>query len=102
MQPTVFDVTVRVYGGGLGNSTFYKEALVLFANADGGVLLLNVPVCNGQLLLITNMATKKDHKCRVMHTHHRGSGRNEVGFEFFSPTLDFWQTPNVSAAKFRL
>jgi hypothetical protein len=56
IQPTVFDVPVRVYGTGPGNATFYKDALVLFANAGGGVLLLNVPVCDGQPLLITNMA----------------------------------------------
>jgi hypothetical protein len=89
MQPTVFDVPVRVYGSGMDNSPFYKEALVLFANADGGVLLLNVPVCDGQLLLITNMAKMQDHTCSVMHTYDRGSGKIEVGFEFSSPTPDF-------------
>ena len=98
-QPTVFDVPVRVYGSGLSKNPFYEEALVLFANADGGLLLLNVSVCHGQLLLITNMATIKDHTCRVMHTYDRGSGQIEVGFEFSSPTLDFWQLSKVSAAK---
>lgn len=101
MQPTVFDVHVRVYGSGPDDRPFYKEALVLFANADEGVLLLNVPVSDGQLLLITNMATMKDHTCRVTHACDRGSGKVEVGFEFSSPTLDFWQTPEVSAAKSR-
>jgi hypothetical protein len=97
MQPMVFDVPVRVYGCGLSKTPFYKEALVLFANTDGGLLLLNVPICDGQLLLITNMATMRDHTCRVMYTYDRGSGKIEVGFEFSSPDPDFWQIPNVSA-----
>lgn len=97
--PTVFDVPVRVYGRGLGESPFYKEALVLFANSNGGLLLLNLPVCDGQQLLITNMATMRDHTCEVMHAHDRGSGQIEVGFEFSSPALDFWQIPETSAAK---
>jgi hypothetical protein len=95
MQPTVFDVPVRVYGNGMDNGPFYKEALVLFANADGGVLLLNVPVCDGQLLLITNMATMLDHTCSVMRTYDRGGGKIEVAFEFSSPSPDFWQIPEV-------
>jgi len=88
-QPAVFDVPVRVYGNGLAHSPFYKEALVLFANADGGVLLLNQPIPDGQLLLITNMATMKDRTCSVIHTYDRGSGKIEVGFEFSSPTFEF-------------
>lgn len=99
MQPTVFDVPVRVYGSGLGNNPFYKEALVLFANEDGGLLLLNVPVCDGQRLLITNMATMKDQTCTVFHTYDRGSGKIEVCFEFSWPTPNFWQILKVSAAK---
>ena len=87
--PTAFDVPVRVYGNSSDNTPFYKEALVLFANTDGGVLLLNMPVCNGQLLLITNMATEKDHTYRVKHSNDRGSGKIEVAFEFSAPTLDF-------------
>jgi hypothetical protein len=88
-QPTAFDVPVRVYGNGSDDSPFYKEALVLFANMDGGVLLLNMPVCDGQLLLITNMATEKDHTCRVRHSYDRGAGKIEVAFEFSAPTMDF-------------
>ena len=97
MHPVIFDVPVRVYGRGLSKSSFYKEALVLFANEDGGLLLLNVPVCDGQPLLITNMATMKDYTCRVVHAHDRGNGKIEVGFEFSSPAPDFWQIPKASA-----
>ena len=100
MHPTVFDVPVRVYGNGLAHNPFYKEALVLFANAEGGVLLLTQPVSDGQLLLITNMATMKDSRCSVIHTYDRGSGKIEVSFEFSSPTTpDFWQIAKLSAAK---
>jgi hypothetical protein len=88
-QPTAFDVHVRVYGNGSDNGPFYKEALVLFANTGGGVLLLNMPVCDGQLLLITNMATEKDHTCRVKHSNDRGAGKIEVAFEFSAPTPNF-------------
>src|SRR5271169_6530141 len=95
-QPTVFDVPVRIYGTDPDNGPFYEEALVLFANGDGGLLLLNVPVCDGQALLITNMATMQDHACHVMHAHDRGNGQIEVGFEFSPPAPDFWQIPEVS------
>ena len=73
------------------------------ANGDceprDGQLLSNVPVCDGQPLLITNMATMQDHTCHVIDTHGRGSGQIEVGFEFSPPTLDFWQISEVSAAE---
>jgi hypothetical protein len=95
-QPTVFDVPVRVYGRGGGDGWFHKEALVLFANPYGGLLLLNAPVCNGQVLLLTNTATTREQSCRVVYMHDRGSRIIEVGFEFSYPALDFWQVPKVS------
>lgn len=95
-QPAVFDVPVRVYGRGPGSGSFNKEALVLFANPYGGVLLLHAPVCDGQVLLLTNTATTRDQACRVIHLHDRGSGIIEVGFEFSYPALDFWQVAKVS------
>jgi hypothetical protein len=94
----LFDGPVYVYGRGLGNRSFYEKALVLFASAEGGLLLLNMPVCDGQVLLLTNRATMKDRACRVVHVHDRGSGRIEVGFEFSCPSLDFWRlTDSVSS-----
>lgn len=87
-QVAVFDVPVRVYGHGKGDVPFYKDALVLFANGQGGVLLLSAPVCDGQKLLLTNLTTMKDQICRVMHVQDRGHGRIEVGFEFSFPSLD--------------
>ncbi len=98
-QPTAFDVAVRVYGNSPGSSPFYKDALLLFGSDDGGLLLLNVPVCDGQMLLITNMATMEDQACRVTHTNERGNGKIEVGFEFPSPTVDFWKITGGSAVK---
>jgi hypothetical protein len=75
IHPVIFDVPVRVYGRGLSKPSFYKEALVLFANAHGGLLLLNEPVCDGQILLLTNTFAMKEHACRVMHAHDRAVER---------------------------
>lgn len=94
IHPVIFDVSVRVYGRGLSKPSFYKEALVLFANAHGGLLLLNEPVCDRQILLLTNALTMKEQACRVIHIHDWGSGKIEVGFEFSYLALDFWQIFN--------
>jgi hypothetical protein len=91
IHPVIFDVPVRVYGRVLTKPSFYKEALVLFANAHGGLLRLNEPVCDGQTLLLNNALTMKDQACRVTYVHDRGGGKIEIGFEFSNLAHDFWQ-----------
>src|SRR5258708_15204539 len=54
------DISVYVYGHGPGTEPFHEEAHTLKVNADGALLLLNVPVHQGPKLLLSNWKTALD------------------------------------------
>src|ERR1700694_3299270 len=61
-----FDIPVYVYGHGPEKEPFHEEAHTLKVNANGALLLLSVPVCKGQMLLLTNQLTQQEQECRVV------------------------------------
>ena len=85
------DVSVYVYGHGPGKEPFHEEAHTLNVNANGALLLLSVPVREGQTLLLTNQLTQREMDCRVVFlgTHH--SRTVETGVAFPETNPDFWQ-----------
>jgi hypothetical protein len=85
------DVAVYVYGHGPGKEPFHEEAHTLNVNANGGLLLLSVPVQKGQKLMLTNQRTQQDQDCRVVFLGTRHSRTVETGVEFPRTNLDFWQ-----------
>lgn len=90
---SALDVAVYVYGYGLGEIPFHEKAHTLSVSANGGRLLLGVPVCKGQKLLLTNEATLIDQECRIVNIRPRGALMIEVGVAFPSPQPAFWQIP---------
>jgi hypothetical protein len=88
------DVPVYVYGHapGPGSEPFHEEAHTLNVNAGGALLLLSVPVQEGQVLLLTNQLTQREQDCRVVHLGPQHSRTVEAGVAFPTTNLDFWQT----------
>jgi hypothetical protein len=84
------DVSVYVYGHGPGKEPFHEEAHTLHVNENGALLLLSVPVKNGQTLLLTNRLTEKDQDCRVVYLGTRRTRTVEAGVAFPLTNPDFW------------
>ena len=89
------DVPLTIYGRAPSGSPFYQVADAVNGSADGGLIVLRVPVCEGQDLLLINNWTSKEQICRVVHIRGRDAETNEVGVAFPSPNPEFWQVPDV-------
>jgi hypothetical protein len=88
------DVPVYVYGHGPGKEPFHEEAHTLHVNANGALLLLSVPVRNGQKLYLTNTLTQKEQDCQVVFLGTKRSRTIEAGVAFSLSNPDFWRIPN--------
>jgi hypothetical protein len=87
------DIPVYVYGHGPDQEPFHEEAHTLHVNANGGLLLLSLPVKKGQKLLLTSTLTEKEQDCRVVFLGTERSRTVEVGIAFPLANPQFWQLP---------
>jgi hypothetical protein len=85
------DIPVYVYGHGPGKNTFHEAAHTLNVNDNGALLLLSVPVREGQTLLITNRLTQRELDCRVVRLGGQHSRTVETAVAFPHTISDFWQ-----------
>ena len=90
------DISVYVYGHGPGTEPFHEEAHTLNVNANGALLLLSVPVFQGQMLLLTNRLTEREQDCRVVFLGTQHSRTVETGVAFPATNPDFWQLHSPS------
>jgi len=93
------DIPVYVYGHGAGQEPFHEEAYTLNVNDTGALLLLSVPVREGQRLLLTNQLTQKDQDCRVVYLGTRRSRTVETGVAFPAENADFWHSHSAPGDK---
>jgi hypothetical protein len=93
------DISVYVYGHGPGKEPFHEEAHTLSVNANGGLLLLSVPVHEGQTLLLTNQRTQQEQDCRVVFLGTKHSRTVETGVAFPQTNPDFWQSHSTPEDK---
>ena len=84
-------VIVTARGNTVDKSPFEEVTKTLVVNAHGALILLGNSVARGQLLNITNNATKQKLTCRVAYLGPTQGGRTQVGIEFTEPTSGFWQ-----------
>lgn len=84
-------VIVTVHGKTTEGKSFEETTKTLVVNAHGALILLGNPVARGQILTVTNNATKQKLTCRVAYLGPAQSGRIQVGIEFTEPTPGFWQ-----------
>ncbi len=87
------DIPVYVYGHGPAKEPFHEEAHTLHVNANGALLLLSVPVREGQKLLLTNTLTEAEQHCWVVYLGTRRSRTIEAGVAFPETNRGFWQIP---------
>jgi hypothetical protein len=85
------DICVYVYGHGPGRDTFHEEAHTLNVDANGALLLLSVPVREGQTLLLTNQQTQREMDCRVVRLGKQHSRTVETAVALPRTDTDFWQ-----------
>jgi hypothetical protein len=90
------DVPLTVYGRGAGGSPFYQEAQALNVSAEGALVLIHEPVCEGQELLLINNYSSKEQRCQVVRVCSRDTETYEVGVKFPAPHLEFWNVPEAS------
>jgi hypothetical protein len=59
-------------------------------NAHGGLFKLKMEVLPGQPMILTNMQTKLEQRCRVVRVEHLPRSEFGVAFEFEKPAPEFW------------
>jgi hypothetical protein len=89
-----FDLTV--YGRSAGENPFYEQAKAISGNANGGMLLLAVPVLEGQDLLLINNGTSQEQICNIASVHILDIQTSEVSVSFPLPNPDFWKASGTA------
>jgi PilZ domain len=90
------DVPLTVYGRGSSGSPFYQEAQAVNVSAEGALIQIRAPVCEGQELLLINNYSSKEQRCCIVRVRSNGTEMNEVGVKFPSPNPEFWNIPDPS------
>jgi len=87
------NVELTVYGRTPGGPPFYETATAVKANANGGLLLLTIPVVEGQDLLLINNHISREQLCSVVDFRVQDSQTCEVSVVFPAANPDFWKIP---------
>ncbi len=88
-------IHITVYGHASDNCPFYEEVKAFSVNSNGALLLVRVPVCDGQELLLINNRTSQEQICRVVHSRVRDEQTSELAVAFPSPNPQFWQISEI-------
>ncbi len=65
-------------------------------SAEGALIQIRAPVCEGQELLLINNYSSKEQRCCIVRVRNNGTEMNEVGVKFPSPNPEFWNIPDPS------
>jgi hypothetical protein len=88
-----FDAIMRAYGRRPTEQPFYEETRTINVGIHGALLLMAMPVEDGQKLLLINEVTQELQICRIVYTRSRNMERVEVAVEFPAPHGKFWRCP---------
>ena len=83
-------VDVLVYGHTKDSEPFWEEPDTRVLNAHGALITLAADVRVGQKLILTNIATREEQECRVVHLGEKYGHKTEVGIEFVRAAPKFW------------
>jgi hypothetical protein len=85
-------VAIIVRSDGESNGAAIEEAThTLVVNAHGAMIGLAARIVKGQLLKVTNCATREEQACRVAYIGPTFGGKVQIGVEFVSQMPDFWR-----------
>jgi ribosomal protein L37AE/L43A len=73
---------VLVYGRGKDEEPFREETNLHLLNLRGGLITLATSVEPGQRLILMNVASEEDQRCRVAFVGEQHLGRSMVGIQF--------------------
>ena len=90
------ELPVLVYGRGDDEEPFREETNVRRLNFRGGLIALTAKVAPGQDLILMNLATEEDQRCRVAFVGEQHSGRSMIGVQFSRPAWEFWRIATPS------
>jgi hypothetical protein len=85
------DLPVLVYGRRENEEPFQEETNVRVLNLRAGLITLATKVEPGQHLILINVATEEDQRCRVAFVGELQLGRNMIGIQFSRPAWEFWR-----------
>jgi hypothetical protein len=83
------DLPVLVYGRRKDEEPFQEETNVRVLNLRAGVITLATKVEPGQHLILINVATEEDQRCRVAFVGELHLGRSMVGLNFSQLAQEF-------------
>jgi len=88
------DIELTAYGRSAYGAPFYDRAKAIKGNARGGLIVIPVPLTEGQDLLLINTSTSREQICTVVSVHIRDiqSEMTEVSVRFPAPNPAFWKT----------
>jgi len=81
---------VLVYGRRKDEEPFREETSLHLLNPRGGLIALGTSVEPGQQLILMNVATDEDQRCRVAFVGEHHLGRTMIGIQFNWLTQRFW------------
>jgi hypothetical protein len=84
---------IYVYGHPQNREPFHEETISLIVNSHGALLLMTNKVKAGQNLLLTNLATRREQACRVVHSSTKRLRRHQVAVAFTEAAPAFWSLP---------
>jgi hypothetical protein len=82
---------VLIYGHREDEEPFHEETNVRVLTVRAGLITLATRVEPGELLIVINLATQEDQRCRVVFVGEQTLGRSVVGIQFSRPGWEFWQ-----------
>jgi hypothetical protein len=93
------DLPVLVYGGRKDEEPFWEETNVRLLNLRGGLIILATSVEPGQQLILMNVATEEDQRCRVAFVGEQHLGRSMIGIQFNWLVQEFWHIDGATRRK---
>jgi PilZ domain len=96
-----FDAIIRAYGRKPSEQPFYEEARTINVGIHGALLLMAMPVEDGQKLFLINEVIHDQQICRIVYTRSRNTERVEVAVEFPAPHGEFWTCPQARDQELR-
>jgi hypothetical protein len=94
------DLPVLVYGRRKDEEPFCEETNVHLLNPRGGLITLATSVEPGQQLILMNVTTEEDQRCRVAFVGEQNLGRSMIGIQFNWLTHRFWQIDDPTPQEF--
>jgi hypothetical protein len=92
------DAPVFVYGW-LEDEPFSENTETLNVGELGGLIPLSVKVVPSQELVLTNLQTEQDMRCRVARAMTGEDGKTLAGFTFLQASPSFWQIEFLTKAR---